>query len=153
MCISFGDAVEETVCHGDIFVDQRAPIIAARGDRALYMRIAEFGESSLVDLDITAACLCKGVKLTRESVDRIRPELIHILVCSCRHRGITAAEVQRAGPWNRDLRPAIRLGFEESGIGRIDRMDPLHAAADNRNRPLCPSAPTASAPPIVSMRN
>ena len=107
MCISFGDAVEETVCHGDIFIDQRAPIIATRGERGLDVGIAEFGESSLVDLDITAACLCKGVKLTRESVDRIRPELIHVLIGTCRHRGIAAAEVQRAGPWNRDLRPPI----------------------------------------------
>jgi hypothetical protein len=32
------------------------------------------------------------------------------------------------------------MGFEKGHIGRIDRMAPLHAAADNRGR-LC-AAPT-----------
>ena len=80
---------EQAVGHGDIFIDQRAPIIATRGERGLDVGIAEFGESSLVDLDITAPCRRKDGKFTREDVDRIRPELIHVLIGnlpSPRHR-------------------------------------------------------------------
>src|SRR5215469_6813871 len=148
---------EHAVGHCDIFVNERAPIIAACGERALYPRIAEFGEGGFVDLDVTATRRRKGAKFRRESVDRIGPELIHVLICACRYRGIAAAEVQRAGPWNRDLRPATRAGFEEGGIDRIDRM--AHRtrlptiATGWAPRPPCPSAPTASAPPIVSIRN
>src|SRR6516165_3198776 len=122
---------EQAVGHRDIFVNERAPIVAARGERALYLGIAEFGKSGFVDLDVTATRRRKGAKLRRESVDRIGPELIHVVIC---YRGIAAAEVQRAWPRNRDLRPAIRAGFEEVRVGRIDRMVPLHAAADNRDR-------------------
>src|SRR6516225_2271454 len=118
---------EQAVGHRDIFVNERAPIVAARGERALYLGIAEFGKSGFVDLDVTATRRRKGAKLRRESVDRIGPELIHVVICACRYRGIAAAEVQRARPRNRDLRPAVR-------VGRIDRMVPLHAAADNRDR-------------------
>jgi hypothetical protein len=98
---------EQAVGHGDVFVDQRAPVIAARAKRALHVGIAEFGESGLVDLDITTAGHCKRVKLACESVNRIRPELINILVRACRYGGIAAAEVQRTRPRNCDLRPAI----------------------------------------------
>src|SRR5262249_61772303 len=76
--------------------------------------------------------------------DPIRPDLIHVLVCTCRDRSIAAAEVQRAGPWNRDLRPAIRVGFEKCRVGRIDRMGPPHTADDSRDR-LCPASALAAA--------
>src|SRR6516225_9195013 len=84
---------EDPVGHGDIFVDQHAPVIAASCERGLHVRIAEFGESGLVNLDITAASAGERVKLACESIDRIRPELIHILVRTCHHCSIAAAEM------------------------------------------------------------
>jgi len=136
---SFWRGAQELICDGDIFVDQRAPVIAARGKRCLHGGVAEFGECGLVDLDITAARRGECVKLAGEGLERIGPELIHILVGARGHRRIAAAEMQCAGARDRDLRPALRMRFQESNVGAINRMAPLHPTADDRQR-LCAAA-------------
>ena len=125
---------EHPIGDGDVFVDQRAPVIAARRQRRLHLRIAEFGKSGLVDLDVTAAGFGKGVKLARECFHDIGPELIHIPVSARQYRSVSTAKVQCAGPRNRNFWPAIRMAFEETYVGGIDRTGPLHVATDNRNR-------------------
>src|SRR5205823_12808541 len=125
---------EHPIGNGDVLLDQRAPVIAARRQHRLHLRIAEFGKSGLVDLDVTAAGFSKGVKLARERFHDIGPELIHIPVSARQYRSVSTAKVQCAGPRNRNFWPAIRMAFEETYVGGIDRTGPLHVATDNRNR-------------------
>jgi len=110
-----------------------------------------------VDLDITTASHGKRVKLACESVNRIRPELIHFLVRACRYGGIAAAEVSAQDPgiviFGQRSERVLRKLASQALMGCVHCTRLPMIATGCAPRPPCSSAPTASAPPIVSMRN
>lgn len=66
--------------------------------------------------------------------------MIEVLVGAREYARIAAAKIQRTWAGDRDLGYAVSIRFEERDIVGIDRMCPLHAAADDRDRLLAPPA-------------
>jgi hypothetical protein len=110
-----------------------APVVAAGAQGRLHVGIAELGERSLVDLHIAAAGSGQRLQLVAEGFNRVIPEPIDILVGARQHRGIAAAEVQRTGAGNGDLRRKPGVGCEKLVVADVDRTLPLHAAPDQRD--------------------
>jgi len=125
--------LEDTVGDGDILVDQLAPVVAARLELGLNVRIAEFCEGSLVDLHITAAGRGKRTQLAAERLDRVLPELLDIIIGMSEYGPVAAAKVQRARARNGDLRHQLAVCGDELEIRDVDRMAPAHAAFDLRD--------------------
>ena len=73
-----GAFLQDPVGDGNVFVDQRAPIVAARLELRLHVGIAELGERGLVDLDVAAAGGGERVQLLAERLDGVVPELIEV---------------------------------------------------------------------------
>ena len=96
-------AAQNAVGDVDVAVDQHAPVVAARGERRLHVRIAELGERRLVDLHVGAAGGGQRGKLVVIGFDGVVPELIDIAVGVRGHGLVAAAEMQRAGTGNGDL--------------------------------------------------
>src|SRR5262249_52017242 len=128
--------LQHAVGDRNILVDQLAPVVAARGQRRLDVRIAKLCEGRFVDLDIATARLCQGGKSLAKRLDRVIPELIHITVGKCENRGVATAEMQRARTRNCDLGKQLRLVLEKIEVGDIDRMSPAHATFYDGDR-LC----------------
>ena len=123
--------LEHAVGDGDVFVDQRAPVVAARLELRLHLGIAELGERGLVDLHVAAAGIGQRLQLLAEGLDRVVPELVEVLVGAGQHRGVAAAEMQRAGAGDGDLRNELGVGADELEIRHVDRIGPAHAALDH----------------------
>src|SRR5438045_2027399 len=102
-------------------------LVAARTSSGLHVRVAEFGKCCLVDLHIDAAGCGERAQLALERRNDIVPELVHVAVAVCRYGGITTAEMQRAGPWNGDLRQRAGARAHEREIVRMDRASPGNA--------------------------
>src|SRR5690242_3870753 len=98
-----GRVSEYPIDDGDVHVDQRARIVAARTQARLHVGVPELRESRLVDLHIATACRRKRVQLAPERRNDVIPELIHIAIGVRGYSRIAAAEMQRAGARNGDL--------------------------------------------------
>ena len=70
------------------------------------------------------------------------PEFFDVAVGVRSYHGIPAAEMQRAGAGNRDLRQGSGVPFEEVEIGGMDGFAPAQLASDRRNRLRAPAAGT-----------
>jgi len=134
ICIPAGCVAQHPVGDGDIFVDQRAPVVAARLERGLHLRIAELGKGRLVDLHIAAAGIGERLQFLAERFDRVVPELVEVRVGARQHGRVAAAKVQCAGAGDGDLRNKLGVGVDEREIRHVDRMAPAHAAFDHGDR-------------------
>src|SRR6266436_9535792 len=126
--------LEHTVGDGDVLVDQRAPVVAARLQRALHLGVAELGEGGLVDLYVTATGFGERLQLAAERFHGVVPELVEVGVVGGEHGGVAAAEMQRAGAGDGDLGNEPGVGCEELEVRHVDWAGPLHAASDQRDR-------------------
>jgi len=70
--------LKDAVRHGDVFVDEGAPVVAARVQPLPDFGIAELGERRLVDLDVSAAGGAERVELMTKRLDDVVPELIEV---------------------------------------------------------------------------
>src|SRR6266566_1561440 len=136
--------LQDAVGHGDVFVDESAPIVAARVQPLLDFGIAEFGERRLVDLDVSAAGGAERVELLVKRLDDVVPELIELRVGVRQDSPIAAAKVEGTGAWNGDFwnEPGVRA--DEFEIREIDWPGPAHAAVDARDRLCAASARLAT---------
>jgi hypothetical protein len=117
----------------DIFINEDVPVVAARLQPRLHLRIAEFGERCFVDLHIPAASVGQSIELFAEGRRYVIPKLFDIRVCAGKYRGVAATEVQSAWPWYRDLWNKAGVSLDEFKILHIDRLCPDHAAVDQRH--------------------
>jgi hypothetical protein len=131
-----GKAADHRIGGVDVSVDQGVPVFAAGGEHGLDVRVAEFRECRLVDLDIAAAGRGQRRELVAEAVHDVAPERIDILVRTRRHCGVAAAEMQRARPRNRDLGQGISAGhrLEHEEVVHVNGAAPCDPAADPRDR-------------------
>src|ERR1700722_14671848 len=117
----------------DVFVNEGVPVVAARLQPRLHLRIAEFGERCFVDLHIPAARVGQSIELFAEGRRYVIPKLFDIRVCAGKYRGVATTEVQSAWPWYRDLWNKAGVSLDEFKILHIDRLCPDHAAVDQRH--------------------
>ena len=125
---------QHAVGHRDIGVDQARPAVAARRERGLHVRVAELGEGGLVDLHIGAAGRRERLELGAEGRDRVVPEFLDVVIGMRRDGGVAAAEMQRAGTGNRELRHRAGEGAQALEIVGMDRLRPCELALDHRGR-------------------
>src|SRR6266480_2931134 len=136
--------LQNSVRHRDVFVDEGAPVVAARVQPLLDFGIAELGERRLVDLDVSAAGGAERVELLVKRLDDVVPELIELRVGVRQDSPIAAAKVEGTGAWNGDFwnEPGVRA--DEFEIRHIDWTRPAHAAVDACNRLRATSARLAT---------
>jgi hypothetical protein len=72
--------LEDAVRHRDVFVDEGAPVVAARVQPLPDFGIAELGERRFVDLDVSAAGGAERVELMAKRLDDVAPERIEVRV-------------------------------------------------------------------------
>ena len=126
--------LEHTVGDGNVLVDQRAPVVAARLQGGLHLGVAELGEGGLVDLYVTAAGFGERLQLAAERFHGVVPELVEVGVGGGEHGGVAAAEMQRAGAGDGDLGNEPGVSCDEFEVRHVDWAGPLYAASDQRDR-------------------
>src|SRR5207244_2907856 len=142
--------LQDAVRHRDVFVDEGAPVVAARVQPLLDVGIAELGERRLVDLDVSAAGGAERVEFLTKCLDDVVPELIELRVGVGQNSRIAAAKVEGTGAWNGDLRNEPGVRADELEIRHIDWTRPAHAAVDARNRLRAAAAGLATSGVLVA---
>jgi hypothetical protein len=100
----------------------------------VYVTSAKLGKGRLVDLHVATAGHRQGFELGAKRGDDVIPESIDVLVGMGQYRLIASAEMERAGAGNRDFRTEARLRFDDCKIVDMDRLGPVQATTDERNR-------------------
>src|SRR6516164_10573774 len=146
--------LEHAIRHRDVFVDEGAPVIAARMQPLPDFGIAELGERRLVDLDVSTASGAERVELMAKRLDDVVPEFIEVRVSVRQDSPVAAGKCRAQGPGmvTFGTSPLCARMKWKSGtlIGELQRTRLLTSATGcAARRPGSP--PWASSPPTVSM--
>src|SRR5262249_15550839 len=146
--------LEDAVRHRDVFVDEGAPIVAARVQPLPDFGIAELSERRLVDLDVSAAGGAERVELTAKRLDDVSQNASRSLY-ACAKAALSPPRKWRAqGPGMVIFGTSplcARMNWKSGTlIGRVQRTRLLMSATGCAAR-RSGSPPLASSPPTVSM--
>jgi hypothetical protein len=126
-------ALQHFVGHLDVAIDQVGPVIAARREAGLHLRIAELGEGGFVHLHIGATGLRQRCKLLAKCVDDVGPESLRFLVRAGEHGLIAASKVKSARAGDGNLRHLLRQRLQEFEIFDVNWLRPTDATVDARD--------------------
>jgi hypothetical protein len=77
----------------DIFINEDVPVVAARLQPRLHLRIGEFGERCFVDLHISAASVGQSIEPLAEGRRYVIPKLFEIRVRAGKYRGVAGLPI------------------------------------------------------------
>src|SRR5207244_13366941 len=141
--------LQDAVRHRDVFVDEGAPVVAARVQPLLDFGVAEFGERRLVDLDVSTAGGAERVEFLAKCLNDIVPELIELRVGVRQNSRIAGAKVEGTGAWNGDLRNEPGVRADEVEFGKFAWRRPANPAVIPATG-FAPAAPGPATPAALA---